>query len=296
MERMYKKRKAQISNPDLWIFFPFIPIAIFTFLLFTSVDSALHAQTEAPNDTLLIYFDHDKTEIKKKYVQSLLDIKEKLFNTPNKILLIHGYADHTGSNVYNQNLSRRRAAEVVSFLQSLDIPASLIESVRGKGSITRNIPPSQRVPEDRKVMIVLANRSEPLTFEDFDLDSLERGDKLIIESLHFRPGRHILLEESVPRLKKLLKVLQDYPSLAIELQGHVCCAPSGRDGIDKETLEEKLSLNRAKNIYEYLVRNGIDSNRLGYQGFARTQPLYPLERNDEERKMNRRVEVEILDF
>lgn len=253
-------------------------------------------QNDGANDTLIIYFEHDKTNIKPIYEQPLAELKDKLYNTPNKILLVHGYADHTGSNVYNQNLSKRRAAAVVSYLQDLEIPISLIESIRGKGSVRRNIPRTQRVPEDRKVMIVLANRSKPLNFRDFHLDSLEKGDKLVIDRLYFQPGRHILLPESIPRLKSLLKVLKDYPSLIIQLQGHVCCAPTGRDGIDKDTDEERLSENRAHNIYQYLVRNGIDSNRLSYQGFARTQPLYPLERNDEERKLNRRVEVEIIDF
>jgi len=234
--------------------------------------------------------------IKPKYTEPLKALKDKLFNTPNKILLVHGYADHTGSDPYNQDLSARRAAAVVSFLQNMDIPVSLIESIRGKGSIQRSLPPNQRVPEDRKVMVVLANRTEPLIFSEFNLNELNRGDKLVIDRLYFRPGRHILLTESIPRLKKLLHILEKHPSLQIELQGHVCCAPAGRDGIDKDTQEERLSINRAHNIYKYLVRNGIDSNRLSYQGFARTQPLYPLERNDHERKMNRRVEIEIIDF
>jgi outer membrane protein OmpA-like peptidoglycan-associated protein len=254
------------------------------------------AQPSPPNDTLIIYFDHDKTEIHRTYEEPLKNIKKKLFNTPNKILLIHGFADHTGTDEYNQNLSQRRAAAVVSYLQNLEVPESLIESIRGKGSVNRSLPPNQRVPKDRKVMIVLANRSKPLVFKDFKLSKLNKGDKLVIDRLHFQPGKHILLRESIPRLKMLLQVLQTHPSLEIELQGHVCCAPPGRDGIDEDTKEERLSINRAHNIYQYLVRNGIDSNRLSYKGFARSQPLYPLERNEEERKMNRRVEIEIIDY
>jgi len=265
-------------------------------LLFLLGNAGVWAQKDAPNDTLVIYFDHDKTEIQATYKQPLAELKEKLFNTPNKILLVHGFADHTGPHNYNRKLSERRAAAVVTHLQDLEVPISLIESIRGKGSIDRNLPQTQRVPEDRKVMIVLANRSRPLNFKDFHLDSLEKGDKLVIDRLHFQAGRHILLPESIPRLKNLLKILKEYPSLVIELQGHVCCAPKNRDGIDKDTKEELLSVNRAHNIYQYLVRNGIDSVRLSYRGFARTQPLYPLERNDEERKLNRRVEVEIIDF
>lgn len=256
----------------------------------------LAAQSPGERDTLIVYFEHDKDQLQDSFKTQLELMKERLFQSSNKILLIHGYADHTGSSPYNLDLSQRRAKKVVQYLNQLGVPESLIESIRGQGSIDREAPSYQRIPEDRKVIIVLANRSKPLVFSAFNLDSLNRGDQLIIDRLHFQPGRHILLEESIPQLKNLLQILQEHPSLKVELQGHVCCAPKGRDGIDKDTQSEDLSVNRAKNIYEYLIRNGIDSNRLSHKGFARTQPLYPLERNDGERKMNRRVEIKILDF
>jgi len=256
----------------------------------------LPAQSTGKRDTLIIYFEHDKDQIQYSFKIQLELMKEKLFQSSNKILLIHGYADHTGSSPYNLDLSQRRAKKVVQYFNQLEVPESLIESIRGQGSVERELPPFQRVPEDRKVIVVLANRSKPLVFSAFNLDSVSRGDQLIIERLHFQPGRHILLEESIPQLISLLKILKEYPTLKIELQGHVCCAPKGRDGIDKDTQSEDLSINRAKNIYEYLIRNEIDSNRLRFKGFARTQPIYPLERNDEERKINRRVEIKILDY
>jgi outer membrane protein OmpA-like peptidoglycan-associated protein len=254
------------------------------------------AQVENLNDTAYIYFEHDKANLSPSDTLLLRKMKEKLFNSPNKILLIHGFADHTGNLDYNIYLSRRRAAAVVRYLEGLGVPVSLIESIRGRGSIDRNIPKTQRVPQDRKVMIVLTNRSRPLKLEDFDLDSLKKGEKLILDQLQFKPGRSVLVKSSIPKVKKLLQILRDHPSLVIELQGHVCCAPKGRDGIDLDTKEENLSVRRAEFIYEYLNRNGIDSSRMTYRGFARNQPLYPLERNEEERKMNRRVEIKIIDY
>lgn len=254
------------------------------------------AQKENGNDTAYIYFEHDNAKLAPSDTLLLREMKTKLFNSPNKILLIHGFADHTGHYAYNIRLSQRRAAAVVSYLEGLGVPVSLIESIRGRGSIDRNIPKTQRVPKDRKVMVVLTNRSQPLKLDDFDLDSLQKGEKLVLDQLQFKPGRSVLVKNSVPKVKKLLQILRDHPSLIIELQGHVCCAPKGRDGIDLDTKEENLSARRAEFIYEYLNRNGIDSNRMTHKGFARRQPLYPLERNEQERKMNRRVEIKIIDF
>ncbi|NBB88255.1 MAG: OmpA family protein [Bacteroidetes bacterium] len=254
------------------------------------------AQGENGTDTAYIYFEHDKAKIAPSDTLLLREMKTKLFNSPNKILLIHGFADHTGDYEYNFHLSQRRAAAVVSYLEGMGVPVSLIESIRGRGSIERNIPKTQRVPKDRKVMVVLTNRSQPLKLDDFDLDSLQKGEKLILDQLQFKPGRSVLVKSSVPKVKKLLQILRDHPSLIIELQGHVCCAPKGRDGIDLDTKEENLSARRAEFIYEYLARNGIDSSRMTHKGFARRQPLYPLERNEKERRMNRRVEIKIVDF
>ena len=176
------------------------------------------------------------------------------------------------------------------------VPSKLIESIEGQGEVVRSLPETKRVPEDRVVKLVMANRKVISSdLRSINIDSLQKGDAFIIENLHFQPGRHYLLEESIPILKELLKILKDHPELKIELQGHVCYAPDNADGIDLDTQTQDLSVNRAKNIYEYLIRKGINEDRLSYKGFARTRPLYPKERNETEKKLNRRVEILIID-
>jgi len=43
-----------------------------------------------------------------------------------------------------------------------------------------------------------------------------------------------------------------------------------------------------------LVKNGIESNRLSYRGFARTRPLADPELTEEDRQKNRRVEIRVV--
>ena len=95
-----------------------------------------------------------------------------------------------------------------------------------------------------------------------------------------------LLPESEPILEDLLYILEKYPALKIQIQGHVCCQPEN---------EERLSFKRAETVYEYLVNNGIDKDRLSHTGFGSTKPIYTLpEKNEQERVANRRVEIQII--
>jgi outer membrane protein OmpA-like peptidoglycan-associated protein len=124
--------------------------------------------------------------------------------------------------------------------------------------------------------------------------STKVGSTIILKNLNFVGGKHILLHESVPIVLELLDVLKKNPSLEIEIQGHVCCAFGSEDGLDLETNTYDLSVNRAKAVYQYLIDNGIDKNRLSFQGFAHRFPLVYPEDTEEKKTLNRRVEIKIL--
>ena len=86
----------------------------------------------------------------------------------------------------------------------------------------------------------------------------------------------------------MLKALKDNPKLKIEIHGHICCTP-GKD-------KEEIALKRCVGTIEYLVVNGIDKSRLSYKSFDAEQPIFPIpEKNEEERKANRRIEILIVD-
>ena len=85
---------------------------------------------------------------------------------------------------------------------------------------------------------------------------------------------------------ELLVVMQKNATLAIEIQGHLCCMPVDR--LD-------LSTQRAKAINNFLIANGINEKRITYRGFGSTMPIYPLPEKDEtQRAANRRVEIMIV--
>jgi outer membrane protein OmpA-like peptidoglycan-associated protein len=126
------------------------------------------------------------------------------------------------------------------------------------------------------------------------LKDLRPNDVLRVEAIHFLPTRHFLTEESEPILKDLLKTMQDYPQLAIRIEGHVCCVKGTGDALDTDTYDLKLSVNRARHIYLYLIQNGIDGRRLEYAGFGKSRPIIPFEKTEEDAQKNRRVEIRVL--
>jgi outer membrane protein OmpA-like peptidoglycan-associated protein len=82
--------------------------------------------------------------------------------------------------------------------------------------------------------------------------------------------------------------LKANPTVEFEVQGHVCCTPKYfSDAIDKDTKERKLSYNRAKAVYRYLVMRKINPSRMTFKGYGNQFPI------GKEPELDRRVELVI---
>jgi outer membrane protein OmpA-like peptidoglycan-associated protein len=127
------------------------------------------------------------------------------------------------------------------------------------------------------------------------INELEIGQTLVLEGLNFYPGSHRTLPEAKPVLKELLRIMNENPTLIIEIQGHVCCGKKpDEDGYDEEAHDNRLSWNRAKFIYDYLVDHGVEPLRLSYKGYAMKMPLVMPEVTIQDQIKNRRVEVKVM--
>lgn len=205
---------------------------------------------------------------------------------------ILGYADFRGSEKYNDTLSRRRAQSVARWIEA-EFPERVHRTlVLGEGELPRQINVPLR--EQRTVSV------ETYLYRERTLRDLVKGDvgpmdEIVLEDLHFQPGRHFLLLESVPVLKRIEKILKKRTEYYIEIAGHICCAGDfSKDGFDHDTQTHNLSENRAENIYDYFVRNGIDSTRMVHKGYGYSEPkVYP-EKSEEDKDQNRRVEIRII--
>jgi outer membrane protein OmpA-like peptidoglycan-associated protein len=118
------------------------------------------------------------------------------------------------------------------------------------------------------------------------------GEKAAINNLFFVGNQAVLLKSSEPELPKVLKFMQINPKIQVEIAGHI-----NHPGIAPEALEKwewELSVNRAKLVYEYLLKNGIAAARMTYEGYGNTEMLFPyLGASAEEQEQNRRVEIRV---
>lgn len=245
--------------------------------------------TSVAQEKQTFYFDFDIDEVNSS---SLKDLdKWILANKEAVIQKVYGYTDSVGSIEYNEKLSERRAQDMFERLKSFKVRIPKGIDVRGFGE---NFEQDAEQAKNRKVEVyyhlpikekkVEKTETTELTQK---IDNSKTGDRLKLPNLYFYNHSDIVVPGSRPVLSELLVIMRNRPKLKIDIQGHICC---------QEQEVANISEKRAKAVYDFLVRNGIDKSRLSYQGFQSSRPVYPLpEKNDEERDANRRVEIEIIE-
>lgn len=122
--------------------------------------------------------------------------------------------------------------------------------------------------------------------KDVKLKSIAVGSKIVLNNIFFDFGKATLRKESEAELDKLTKLLNDIPTLRIEIAGHT-------DNKSSADFNQKLSEARAKSVVDYLIAQGINASRLRYKGYGLTRPI--ADNNTEQgRQLNRRTEFEVL--
>lgn len=230
-----------------------------------------------------------------------------------------GHCDKIGNDTYNDQLSLRRIDAVKQYLLSKGLAESIFIRSTGFGKrkpLNDNVTDIDRALNRRVELLVVENEparipvpdtvikpAEPEKDTSSLLTQIERQisdssatapQNIILKNLNFIAGRHVLVKESFPVADELVEVMKKFPTLKIEIQGHICCVFNDGDGLDFDFGSKDLSVRRAEAIYNYLVDHGIDAGRLSYKGFGSTKPLFYPEKNENEKLQNRRVEIQII--
>jgi outer membrane protein OmpA-like peptidoglycan-associated protein len=143
---------------------------------------------------------------------------------------------------------------------------------------------------------------------DLPMEQFKVGDIMVMYNVFFFPNTNILRTKSKYELQKLLDILKENPNAKVRIHGHVNGNSSGPITRLNEDTDDffnpsntevingsstKLSGLRAETIKYYLMRNGVESNRLETKGWGGKKMLH--KEDSPLCEYNVRVEIEILE-
>jgi outer membrane protein OmpA-like peptidoglycan-associated protein len=250
-----------------------------------------------------VYFETNKHEVLSTEENRLLLFVSTLDTITIEKVAIYGFCDDRGSANYNLKLSQNRANAIKAIFSDNEISESLITNVDGKGEVLLNIVKEEDLVKirglNRKVEIIVTKKDlskvvttkddpEKKTAVEILTEDVKVGDKITFDNLLFKNGYGYISskdKKSKKNLENIAKVLVEKDDIYFTIQGHVCCTQNSRDAVDKKTKKRNLSLARAKYVYDYLAKKGVDEKRMRYVGMRRKFPL------GGDPKFDRRVEI-----
>jgi peptidoglycan-associated lipoprotein len=121
---------------------------------------------------------------------------------------------------------------------------------------------------------------------------VEKNETFRLNNIYYDFDDDKILKDSEPDLMLLKDLMDQYPSMVIELSSHT--DSQGRDSYNKE-----LSQRRAESAKKWLVKKGINPNRIKPVGYGETQILNRcvnrVKCTDDEHRFNRRTEFKMIE-
>jgi outer membrane protein OmpA-like peptidoglycan-associated protein len=102
----------------------------------------------------------------------------------------------------------------------------------------------------------------------------------------FNSGKATFKDETIPVLNNMLAIFKEYPQARFSIEGHT-------DSDGSNALNQTLSENRAAAVRNFLIENGIASDRLMSTGYGETKPI-ATNKTAAGKAQNRRVEIKLI--
>ncbi|MCB0410566.1 MAG: OmpA family protein, partial [Flavobacteriales bacterium] len=131
--------------------------------------------------------------------------------------------------------------------------------------------------------------------KNIDLKKVEIGSTIVLKNIFYDYNKATLRDASKNELDRLVKLLNENPTIKIELSAHT-------DSRGGDKYNQDLSQRRAQSCVDYLIKNGISADRLVSKGYGEEQliisdaEIAKLKFEDEKEdahQQNRRTEFKI---
>ena len=106
-----------------------------------------------------------------------------------------------------------------------------------------------------------------------------------MQGIEFETGKATIKKKSYALLDQIVETFKENGNYMIEVEGHT-------DNVGKAEVNKKLSQKRADAVKDYLIKKGIEADRLSAIGYGSEQPIAD-NKTKEGRAQNRRVEFKI---
>lgn len=162
-------------------------------------------------------------------------------------------------------------ASVASEAEKADLQA-VMASARSNGLST-----------DEQIFIIENGATDAVSSLQTSLDELAFD---VQRDVVFNSGNATLSDGSRATLDRVASVIKLYPDLQVEVEGHT-------DNVGRDSVNEKLSRERALAVKNYLIGRAVDAGRLVAVGYG---PRMPIDSNEspEGRRNNRRVHFNVV--
>jgi len=124
--------------------------------------------------------------------------------------------------------------------------------------------------------------------QDIELLKFVIGAKIVLKNIYYDVAKATLRDESVAELDRLITIMEQNPTLKVEIGGHT-------DSDGSESYNQRLSQARAQSVVDYLLDASVVEDRLEAKGYGEVEPIAPND-SKENKQLNRRTEFKVLDF
>lgn len=196
--------------------------------------------------------------------------------------------------VYNQATNQPLANALVKITSKDEAPTTLLTDAQGNYQFTVTPQASYWVNVDKTdfrsdATEIVANTSTQIV--NFYLQPIEINKAIRLENIYYDFDKHDIRPDAAEELDKLVKIMQDNPTIWIELSSHT-------DSRGKDKYNLQLSQRRATAAVQYIIDKGIAKNRIEAVGYGERQLLNHCTEEttctEEQHQLNRRTTFTIL--
>lgn len=133
------------------------------------------------------------------------------------------------------------------------------------------------------------------TTDTIPLEPLAIGLERDVPSIEFTGGGaddFQVYYGSLPTLETIVNFLQSHPTLRLAIIGHINAPGEEPDDVTCE----RLSRERARAVWEFLVTSGVSASRLEIRGRGREEMLFPNPTTPAQVDANRRITLQVIDY